>query len=190
MNHASSNAIGALWAAWALYWFVVARDVKATLRRETPAARLLHVGPLLICAVLFVAPRILPAALDRRFLPSAFLLSWIGSLMVAAGLAFAVWARRHLGRNWSGAVALKREHALIRSGPYRFVRHPIYAGLLLAILGSAVAFGEWRGLLGLAFAFIAIIHRVRAEDALMSETFGEEYRDYRRHTKALLPFLV
>ena len=75
---------------------------------------------------------------------------WLGLIMVAAGIAFAVWARHYLGRNWSGTVTVKQDHELIRSGPYRLVRHPIYTGLLLAILGTAVAFGEWRGLLAFA----------------------------------------
>lgn len=71
-------------------------------------------------------------------------LYWLGLLMVICGLAFAVWARIHLGRNWSGTVTVKEDHELIRSGPYGIVRHPIYTGLLLAIAGTAIVFGEWR----------------------------------------------
>jgi protein-S-isoprenylcysteine O-methyltransferase Ste14 len=110
--------------------------------------------------------------------------------LVAAGLAFSAWARRHLGRNWSGVISLKAGHDLVRSGPYRLARHPIYAGLLLAMLGSAGAWGDWRGLLAYALALIAILPRISAEDALMARTFGDRYRDCRQNTAAIIPFLI
>ncbi|SEE13852.1 Protein-S-isoprenylcysteine O-methyltransferase Ste14 [Rhizobiales bacterium GAS191] len=194
MSRLAPALIGALWAGFALYWIIAALNVKATLRRESLAQRLMHVVPLFICAALFLPLKLLltflPQALSFRFLPHSGLVEAAGLALLVAGLAFAVWARWHLGRNWSGAIALKSDHTLIRSGPYGLVRHPIYTGLLLALLGSAIALGEWRGLLGLAFASGAILLRVGAEDALMAQTFGDAYRDYRRRTKALIPFLL
>jgi protein-S-isoprenylcysteine O-methyltransferase Ste14 len=190
MISAAPNLIAALWAAFMLYWLIAASDVKATLRRETRLQRLLHVGPLFLCAALLAFPRLLPAALRERFLSRTAPVEVIGVMLVVAGLAFAVWARRHLGRNWSGVITLKADHTLIRSGPYALVRHPIYSGLLLALLGTAVAIGEWRGLLALALATGAILLRVGAEDVLMAEAFGDDYADYRRRTKALVPFLL
>jgi protein-S-isoprenylcysteine O-methyltransferase Ste14 len=190
MPRVPGAVIGAIWIAWLIYWMVAALGAKATLRSETPAERALHVAPLLACAVFLAAPRLLPVWLDRRFLPDDALVAWIGVAFVACGIVFAVWARRHLGGNWSGAVVLKAGHTLIRSGPYRLVRHPIYTGLLTAILGTVIAIGEWRGPIGFGFALLSIVNRVRAEDALMAQTFGAEYSDYRRSTPALLPFLV
>jgi len=193
VSAAPLHLISGFWFAWAFYWLVAARDVKTTLRRETRAARLLNAGPLLICVVLLFFPAVattVAPVLGRHVLPADRFTGWAGVAMVLAGLAFAIWARRHLGRNWSGAVALKDGHALIRSGPYRLVRHPIYAGLLLALLGTAVAIGEWRGLLGLALALAGILRRMGAEDALMAETFGDAYLDYRSRTRALVPFLI
>ncbi|MFI4997345.1 MAG: methyltransferase family protein [Hyphomicrobiales bacterium] len=190
MSRVQAIIVAALWLSWLVYWFVAARTAKTTLRRETPWARALHVGPLLVCAILLSFPRFWPPLLGRRFLPDEILLAWLGVALVACGLAFAVWARRHLGGNWSGAVALKTGHTLIRSGPYALVRHPIYSGLLLAILGSAVSIGEWRALIGFALALFALMNRVKAEDALMEQAFGAQYRDYRRVTPALLPFLM
>ena len=107
-------------------------------------------------------------------------------MLLAAGLGFAVWARRHLGRNWSASVVVKEDHALIRSGPYRRVRHPIYTGMLLAFLGTAVAVGEWRGLVGFVLAFVSFLLKSRMEEARMAETFPE-YAEYRRHTASLIP---
>jgi len=109
-------------------------------------------------------------------------------LLVAAGLGFSVWARVHLGRNWSAEVVVKQDHALIRSGPYRHLRHPIYSGMLLAFLGMALAFGEWRGLLALALVFASFARKSRMEERFMRETFPE-YAEYQRETRALIPFV-
>jgi protein-S-isoprenylcysteine O-methyltransferase Ste14 len=190
MSYLPGSIVLVLWLAWLAYWAIAAGKAKATIRRESAGARALHVGPLLMCAVLLAAPHILPAWLEDRFLPKDILLRWVAAALTACGLSSAVWARRHIGSNWSGAVELKADHHLIRSGPYRLVRHPIYSGLLVAILGSAILVGEWRALIGFGFAAFALIARVRAEDALMAETFGAEYVDYRRHTAALVPFLA
>jgi hypothetical protein len=74
----------------------------------------------------------------------------VGAALTALGLSFTSWARVHLGRNWSGTVTLKDDHALIRTGPYRRVRHPIYSGALLALAGTVLAVGQWRGVIALA----------------------------------------
>jgi protein-S-isoprenylcysteine O-methyltransferase Ste14 len=105
------------------------------------------------------------------------------------GLLLAVWARRHLGRNWSGEIAIKVDHKLVRSGPYRVVRHPIYTALLGMYAGSAVVFGELHALLGLAMAVFAYGRKVNLEEANLMECFGADYRDYRSATWALLPGL-
>ncbi len=190
MTHLPGALVALLWLSWLLYWGIAARGVKVNLRKETAASRILHVGPLVLCGVFLSVPGILSPWFDRRFLPDAAATHWLGVVVVACGLGFAIWARRHLAGNWSGSVALKAGHDLIRSGPYRFVRHPIYAGLLAAIFGSVIEIGRWRGLVGLAFAIFAIAGRIRAEDALMQDTFGDEYLAYRRLTPALLPFLI
>jgi len=101
-----------------------------------------------------------------------------------------VWARVHLGGNWSGIVTLKEDHELVRRGPYRWVRHPIYSGLLLAIAGSAVVRGEWRGFLALAIAFAALWRKLKLEERWLGETFGEQYAAYRRRVSALIPFVL
>ena len=96
--------------------------------------------------------------------------------MVAAGLAFAVWARVYLGRNWSGTVTVKQDHELIRSGPYGFVRHPIYTGLLLAMLGTAIAIGEWRGLVAFALFTIGFLLKLRSRRTLHERNFRRTIR--------------
>jgi protein-S-isoprenylcysteine O-methyltransferase Ste14 len=180
------DAIPAMWAAWIVYWLVAARDVKPTSWRESPAANALHGIPLLLSLLLLAAPRWLPAVLTRRLVPPSLALPLFGTALVAAGLLFAVWARVCLGRNWSGRVEVKEDHALVRTGPYRLVRHPIYSGMLLALAGTACAIGEWRGVLAFLCALAGILLRVRVEEARMRATFPE-YEEYRRHSWALLP---
>jgi protein-S-isoprenylcysteine O-methyltransferase Ste14 len=180
--------IPAMWLAWAGFWTVAARHTKPARWRESIGSRILHVIPLLACAVLLAAPRWLPPILSARVVPAGRLLPVFGAAMVAAGLGFAAWARVHLGRNWSGIVTVKEDHALVRTGPYRAVRHPIYTGLLLALTGTAMAIGEWRGVLAVIFALIGFLWKIQVEEKRMRENFPE-YAHYRRQTAALIPLL-
>jgi protein-S-isoprenylcysteine O-methyltransferase Ste14 len=181
----SQIVIPALWLAWLAYWGYASRDVKATRWSESVLSRASHLAPLVFAGILLSRHVSLPV-LSARFLPRNNLDSVLGAVLVAAGLGFSVWARRHLGRNWSSLVVLKQDHALVRSGPYRRLRHPIYTGILLAFLGVAVTVGEGRGLLALAFAFLAFERKIREEERRMRETFPE-YDQYRRETFALIP---
>jgi protein-S-isoprenylcysteine O-methyltransferase Ste14 len=174
-----------MWIAWVVYWLVAARDTKRTRWRQPLGPQSLHGIPLLLCTALLISPR-WPPALTAHVLPFGPTLPLVGTALVAAGLALAVWARVHLGRNWSSKVVVKEDHALVRSGPYRRIRHPIYTGMLAALFGTALALGEWRGFLALLFALIGILFRVHAEETRMSETFPE-YADYRRKSSALIP---
>jgi protein-S-isoprenylcysteine O-methyltransferase Ste14 len=179
------------WAAWLLFWVVSAANVKRTLRREPLWSRCAHFLPMLIAFALLVArPQAHTDLLFERFVPRSVLLDGFGCLLVVAGLLFAVWARIHLGANWSGRVTVKENHELIRTGPYALVRHPIYTGLLLAILGTALVVGEWRGLLATLLMVISFWRKLRLEEELMRQTFGEQYQRYREHTAALIPFLL
>jgi protein-S-isoprenylcysteine O-methyltransferase Ste14 len=180
--------IAALWLGWLLYWMASARDVKPTHWRASLTSEALHRVPLLLAALLLAAPGLLPRFLRERFLPAGIVFPIVGALLVAAGLGLAVWARRHLGRNWSSSVAVKENHALIRTGPYRRVRHPIYTGMLLAFLGTAVAVGEWRGVVAVALALAAFVWKSRMEESRMRATFPE-YEQYQKETAALIPFV-
>jgi protein-S-isoprenylcysteine O-methyltransferase Ste14 len=178
-----------LWLAWLAYWIIAAGNVKAVRRREPRVSRLGHVALSALAAALLAFPdRHLPW-LDQRFLPRTMVAYWLGLIMLAVGIAFAVWARNYLGRNWSGTVTVKQDHELIRTGPYRLVRHPIYSGLLLAILGTAIAFGEWRGLLAFGLLTGSLLLKLQIEERFMSESFPNEYARYRAEVPALIPFI-
>jgi protein-S-isoprenylcysteine O-methyltransferase Ste14 len=179
----------ALWMGWAFYWWLTSIDVKETARREPLVSRVLHLGPMLVAAMILWSPRFNVPGLETRFMPRAPWAYWLGVGVTVGGLAFAVWARRHIGRNWSAIVTLKQDHELVTSGPYALVRHPIYTGLLSGFLGSAIALGQWRGLLALAIVYVALLRKYRLEERWMRERFGVAYDAYRARVKALVPFL-
>jgi protein-S-isoprenylcysteine O-methyltransferase Ste14 len=181
--------LAVLWLAWLAYWLFAARDVKPARRREPWASRLLTIALIIPAALLMAAPGWRLRWLGARFLPDTMIVSLLGLLVVTAGLAFAVWARVHLGRNWSGTVTVKENHELVRSGPYAIVRHPIYSGVLLAMLGTAIVFGEWRGLVALCFLSAAFVLKLRREERFMAESFPDTYPGYRARVPALIPLL-
>jgi protein-S-isoprenylcysteine O-methyltransferase Ste14 len=178
-----------MWLSWVAYWWVSARNVKRTVRRESLPSRLSHIGPLILAALLFSVPSSVPV-LGARFLPWAPWVFGIAAGLTAAGLLFTVWARAYLGTNWSGTVTIKEGHELITSGPYALVRHPIYTGLLLAFVGSAMAIGEWRAVLAFAVASLALWRKLWLEERWMHERFGEAYQAYCRRVPALMPFVL
>lgn len=178
-----------MWLAWAAYWLATAWAVKATARRELLSSRLLHFIPLAVAIWLLWAEQVPGTTLNYRLIPLSSWAFWLGALVTAIGLLFAVWARFHIGRNWSGTVTIKENHELIVSGPYALVRHPIYSGLLLGIIGSAVARGELRGVLAVLLAWLALWRKYRMEERWMTERFGARYVAYRQRVPALVPFL-
>jgi protein-S-isoprenylcysteine O-methyltransferase Ste14 len=147
-----------------------------------------HYVPLLLGILLLIWPGFARSALDTRFLPPWNILFWSGTVAMLAGLLFTVAARRHLGGNWSGTVTLKQGHTLTHTGPYRFVRHPIYTGWLVAIFGSGViASGEWRGVVALPLITAAFMRKIPIEEEFPQEHFGDSYRCYRQE---VLPWLL
>jgi protein-S-isoprenylcysteine O-methyltransferase Ste14 len=182
--------LASLWIAWILYWWIASRSAKKDQRRESAASRASHIVPLMIAAWLLAQPAPRVAVLAARVLPATLWAYAAGVAMTAAGLLFSVWARVHLGGNWSATVTVKESHALVRTGPYRFVRHPIYTGLLVALIGAAVARGDVQGFVADAIAFAAFWRKLRIEERWMQETFGDAYARYRVEVAALIPFVL
>jgi protein-S-isoprenylcysteine O-methyltransferase Ste14 len=190
MSLVYSYLFPAMWVSYIAYWWAMSANVKETERRESAPSRLARLV-LLACAIaLLWLPSVPPPLLDKRFLPLGPACFWIGAALTAGGLLFSVWARRHLGKNWSQAVTVKEGHELITSGPYALVRHPIYSGLLLGFVGCAVARGEWRGLLAVALVFGVLWHKLRLEEKWMRAEFGAPYDAYSRQVAALVPHII
>jgi len=180
-----------LWLVWIAYWRISAADVKPTQRHESPGSRAAHLLPLLVAGVLlWIRGDAEDGWLFRQLLAHSLTTFWTGAAIAAAGLGFSAWARVHLGRNWSATVTVKQDHELIRTGPYAIVRHPIYTGVLFGFIGTALAIGQWRGVLAVVIVFGSFWRKLKIEERWMSETFGEQYRQYRARTRALIPFLL
>ncbi len=178
--------IQSLWIAFLAYWFLLAANVKKTERLEPAGARALRLLLFAAAIVLLCAP-LRFTWVDVRLWPASRLSFFAGALITLAGLLFAVWARVHLGRNWSRSVTIKEGHELIVTGPYALVRHPIYAGLLAGFVGTALAIGEVRGVVGFALVAMALLLKLRLEEKWMREQFGAAYAAYAGRVAALVP---
>jgi len=185
-----SGLIGGLWLAWLIYWFSAARDVKPVSHHESLPSRFSYMAPLLLGGIVMSLAHAPLPWLNARFLPRTILIYGIGVAILVAGLFETVWARRHLGRNWSGTITVKEGHSLVRSGPYGYVRHPIYSGLILALIGTAIAIGEWRGLVGTFLIAASFAIKLSLEERMLAPVFGEELVRYRAEVPALFPRLV
>ncbi|MGB2632335.1 MAG: isoprenylcysteine carboxylmethyltransferase family protein [Candidatus Acidiferrum sp.] len=180
----------AMWFVYTAYWWAMSKDVKESKRHEPGASRFARMVLILGALALLWLPRVPVAVLNNRFLPPGTWSFWAGAAVTAGGMLFSVWARRHLGKNWSQAVTLKEDHELITSGPYALVRHPIYTGLLFAIVGCALGRGEWRGVLAVALVFGALWQKLKLEEKWMRAQFGESYEAYSRRVAALVPHIL
>lgn len=182
--------IRVLWLCFGLYWLWGWRQVKSARRSEPALPRLLKYWLPLAIAVLLLAGSdewYAGSWLGQHLLPPSLLIALAGTALTALGVAFACWARYVLGRNWSSVVQVKQDHELIQRGPYAYVRHPIYSGLLLAFFGTALAIGEWRGLLSVVIVFASFWFKLRLEERWMRESFGPVYEGYMQRVKALIP---
>ena len=155
---------------------------------RNPALQLQATALLAICFLLLFNPHLL--GLGMTVTPRSAMVGMTGVAFDLTGVALAIWARLVLGRNWSGMVmTVKEGHELVQTGPYACLRHPIYTGLLLAILGTALTLGTLASYLGVAAGLAALIIRIGLEETLMSERFRESHDAYRQRTKKLIPFL-
>jgi protein-S-isoprenylcysteine O-methyltransferase Ste14 len=179
-----------VWIVFVLYWQIKAADTKATQRLEPAASRVLRVLIFLIAIALLSIPRIPLSWLYVQLWPPGYWPFWLGAALTVAGLLFAVWAREHLGRNWSRSVTIKQGHELITTGPYAVVRHPIYTGILTGFLGMAIAISQVRGFIVVVLIFVVFWLKLRMEEAWMRSQFGETYATYARQTAALVPYIL
>ena len=174
-------AIG--WAAFWLYWLVAAFS---TTRGRVAWSRELRVRVVLVALVIVLAR--LGAFRSHRANTDPWLAA-IGLALFGLGLGFAIWARLHIGRNWGTPMTQKNEPELVTSGPYQLVRHPIYSGILLAAVGTAVAL-NWVWLTVVGLAGIYFIYAATVEERYLAAQFPEAYPAYKRSTKMLVPFVL
>ena len=175
------------WDTFLIVWLIAAARRKPDKATEPLAARLLTIAYISVAFCLLFWRASPFAWLNGRFMPHEPVAEWTGAALAWAGAAIAIWARLSIGDNWSARVNVKVGHQLVRSGPYAYVRHPIYSGFLLSAIGTALTVGEWRALV--AVVIVGVVHSLKArrEERMMSAEFGDSYAEYRRHTGFLVP---
>jgi protein-S-isoprenylcysteine O-methyltransferase Ste14 len=171
-------------------WLLAALSTKRTVYRESRAQRLRYWVLLVVAYLLLVHGRQLTCPLNLRIIPHAVPIAWAGAVLCVAGLAFALWARVALGRNWSGVVTLKEGHELVERGPYRFVRHLIYTGMLTMFFATALVLGDVAGFAGVLLMFASFWVKIGREEKLVLEQFPGRYATYRRRVKRIIPFVL
>jgi protein-S-isoprenylcysteine O-methyltransferase Ste14 len=175
------------WYAFLIAWAVGAIWVKPVKVSEPAEGRRWQTILLTAGFLLLFSPWLAAGVLGERFVAQRHWVETMGIGLTSAGSGLAIWARAILGENWSARVTRKVGHELIRRGPYAYVRHPIYSGLALAVIGTAMVVGEWRGLIAIPLIIIAESMKARREEQYMVAEFGEGYEQYRRETGFLVP---
>jgi len=187
IDFGAGDVVDAAWLAFGAYWLLSALRAKHIRKRDSGLYGLVRLVLLCIAFILLYSsnPRFGP--LNDRFLPHREWIRAVGATLTVAGVAFAIWARYHIGQYWSSAVALKVDHKLIRTGPYARIRHPIYTGILLALAGTALLVGEYRAILAFVLWFAGLAWKASREEALLATEFGPAFEEHKRLTGFFLP---
>lgn len=177
------------WAVLITYWFINAQKIKAAAQTQSRISRYLYLLVMVSGYVIVYARVFAIGILSYRIIPKNDVTGIIGLAVCISGVAFAIWARRTLGTNWSGEVTLKKEHELVQSGPYKIVRHPIYTGFEIGLLGVAITIGQLKGLVGLSVVFVNHYFKTLMEEEIMYSQFPTQYPEYVKRVKRLVPFI-
>jgi protein-S-isoprenylcysteine O-methyltransferase Ste14 len=189
MGDSINQIIGILWIAMFALWFLTGFRLKQTMQSRSQGLSRIAVYVVWAGWWLLFSHGFGRSLLARRVLEPSMVTAYCGLAITAAGLVFAVLARLYIGKNWSALIQVKQGHELIQTGLYALVRHPIYSGLMLATLGTAIAYGELSGFLGFIMVVSAWGYKSRLEESVMAEHFGAQYETYRSNVKGLVPFV-
>lgn len=179
--------VEAPWIVFVAYWIFAARNTQRTEKKEPFAWRY---GIMLLVVLGFVLVFYGGAdigVLGHKVFHRGYYVAVAGIGLTWAGIALAIWARAHLGQYWSGRITIKEDHKLICSGPYARLRHPIYSGLDLAVIGAAVTIDHWRCVVGVCLVIVGFAIKAKREEAMLTARFGEAFREHSRRTGFLLP---
>jgi protein-S-isoprenylcysteine O-methyltransferase Ste14 len=189
MAKISDSIVLGCWIIFLAYWLVSAFTVKRTAEPQRLLSALAHRVPVGLGWFL-LAYQELPPPLNLMLMPHTDWARVIGAAICVFGLFVTIWARWTLAGNWSSDVTFKQGHELVKTGPYHFVRHPIYTGLLVMCLGSAIEIGRLRCFLSLVVVGIGFWIKLKQEERLMLRHFPAEYPAYQKQVKALVPFVI
>jgi protein-S-isoprenylcysteine O-methyltransferase Ste14 len=190
------NSLDALWAGWIIYW-IVGQPLFEHVRSQTKEVTRVGRGNVQSFILLIAAFGLLQVQftgsltfLSVGLVPVTLVAEILGLVLAVGGLAFSVWARVHLGSNWSPMAMMKKGQALVTSGPYALVRNPIYLGITVAMVGTGLVFGGYRVIISVACVILFSWVRIREEERLLSAQFGEEFVQYKRRVRAFIPGLI
>lgn len=181
--------ISVCWAVFWIYWSFGAPRNRSSKRKVARIFTVLNTGLLYLGFLFVLLGRSLPGWLGLVVVPQTIPIDVMGTVFAILGVAFAIWPRHSLRTNWSGVVAIWEGQQFIRSGPYAIVRHPIYAGMLLALLGTTLVSATFGGLLGFVLAIFSLWQKAYIEEQFLLVEFGETYVNYQRQVKFLIPFI-
>jgi protein-S-isoprenylcysteine O-methyltransferase Ste14 len=180
-------ASASIWIAMIVYWNISARNIRPVAKKEDAKSSLRHQLLLNLAILMLFVP---VPGLTRQFLAPTVAAVAAGFTVQAGSALFYFWTRQYLGRYWSSAVAIMKDHQLVRSGPYRLIRHPLYTGMLGMFVGTAIVSGQYHALTGAALGVYAYWRKILIEERALGEAFDAEYEDYKRHSSALIPWLL
>jgi protein-S-isoprenylcysteine O-methyltransferase Ste14 len=184
--------LAALWLLWVVYWAISAcstkRDMRRDLGRPVAAIRVMTFASVLLTVLALNGGRF-NGEFSNAETPRPFAsgpVAAIGMVHTALGIGFATWARVIIGRNWGRPMSQKENPELVTGGPYACVRHPIYSGLILAMIGTALVLNDFEIPLALGAVFI---YSALREERYLLEQFPNSYRQYKQRTKRLVPYV-
>jgi protein-S-isoprenylcysteine O-methyltransferase Ste14 len=183
-----SSLISGAWLITILVWIASSFSNKQAVRRQASGSRAAQICFGVFAGLLIWGPAHLRLLSGPAVIPDSEAAHLAAFLLTLGGLAFALWSRFIIGRNWSAVVTIKQDHELIRSGPYAIVRHPIYCGFLTAVIGAAIERGTIEAFAGAAILAIIFRFKSELEEKFMIEHFGDAYRKYRMEVGAIIPF--
>lgn len=175
------------WVIFFVVWLISAFFAKSYVRRGTYGIGI-RVLVIIAAFVLYQYPATRHFLMNGPFSTASPAVEWFGVFVCACGIAFAIWARFYLGRNWGTPMSLKKDAELVTSGPYRYVRHPIYSGMILAMLGTTLVIFWW--IVPLICFSVYFVLAAKKEEGIMSREFPNTYPDYMKRSKMLIPFVL
>ena len=175
------------WIVFLIYWIVSAIRTRVTVQTESFASRYAILLIEVVGFVLLFRHSAGIGFLGTRFMHRTLASVIAGLILLWMGISLAIWARYHLAEYWSARITIKEHHQLIRTGPYARLRHPIYSGLILAAIGSAVVIDQWRCVLGVCLILTGYCIKARKEETMLTQQFGEAFREHQKHAGFLIP---
>ena len=192
MSESIHTGLTVTWLVVLAYWFISGIGLKKVQNQEPFLKRFVQYWLPIMITIYLLGPGewFGHTWFRQNFVEHTNLVGMIGLSISILGGIVACWARYMLGKNWSLSIQQKENHELIQSGIYKVIRHPIYTGLLLLFIGNAIIVGDNRAIIAIILVFVALWLKLRKEEKLLTDVFGNQYTTYKSHTKALIPFIL